>query len=376
MLVIAALIAPSAAEAGSCRPGLKRDTSCGLKVVGALRVSETGGLGRIEVAGKKGAVLQRDEGIVTLLDLKGEQPRALGRYDDDARQSFDGDLAFSDDGDWLFYARQTHQFSKDGLHVLNVSDPSEPTLATYAPAGGAFRVAYHEDDSGGWVFVLDAIAGLVVYRFEPTTGQVVPAHVDALPALKVGGPASAGIYIDRHDPLTGAPLAYVTTGRTGLQIFDITDPSAPQEIGTWNEIGLAEIEVAASKKKRTVYAAPEYWFDRTLPSEVVVLDATEPADIKERRRLRLPGVPEQDPNSEHRLQGMALGRGSLYVAHSSAGLVAFDTRSGRVAAAWRRSGKANQTIGVPGSPYAMDVETSRGRIYVTDAATGVLTALR
>jgi hypothetical protein len=374
-LVLAALLVP-AAEARACRSSLKRDSACGLRAVSALQVSETGGLGRIEVAGKKGAVLQRDEGIVTLLDLKGERPRVLGRYDDDASQSFDGDLAFSDDGNWLFYARQTHQFSKDGLHVLNVSDPNEPTLATYAPAGGAFRVAYYEDDSGGWVFVLDAIAGLLVYRFEPTTGQVVPVHVDALPALKVGGPASAGIYIERRDPMTGAQLAYVTTGQTGLQIFDITDPAAPTELGAWDEVGLAEIEVAASKKKRTIYAAPEYWFDSSLPSEVLVLDATEPSDIKERRRLRLADLPEQDPNSNYRLQGMTLHRGSIYVAHSSAGLVAFDTRSGRVTAAWRRSGKANETIGVLGSPYAMDVETAHGRIYLTDAATGVLTSLR
>jgi hypothetical protein len=370
------LLAPSTAAARRCRPSLERDGSCGLRALASVELSESGGLGRVEIAGKTGAALQRDEGIVTLLDLSAARPKVLGRYDDGAQDSYDGDLAFSDDGRWLFYARQTHEFSKDGLHVLDVSDPKQPSLATYAPAGGAFRVAYHEDDSGGWVFVLDAIAGLLVYRFEPTTGQVVPVYVDALPALKVGGPASAGIHIDGRDPMTGAPLAYVTTGSTGLQIFDISDPAAPVELGAWSDMGLAEIEVVASKTKRTVYAAPEYWFAADLPSEVVVLDATDPSNIKRKAGFALPDVPASDPNDLYRLQGMALQGRDLYVAHSSAGLAVFDVAGGALRGHWRRSEAANETIGVTGAPYAMDVEIARGRIYLTDAATGTLTILR
>ena len=171
-----------------------------------VEVSTEAGLGRVEVAGDLAAVLQRDEGAVALLGLKGGRPKVLGRYDDDIQDSFDGDLAFSEDRRWLFYARQTHRFSKDGIHVLNITDPSAPTLAFYQPQGGTLRLAYFNDGGAEWIFTLDAIHGLVTNRFEPTTGALVPVHASPLPALKVGGPASAGLVVDPEDRLTGAPL--------------------------------------------------------------------------------------------------------------------------------------------------------------------------
>lgn len=379
-VVCAALLAPGAVDAAGtrCRVRLSGGSSlCGLKAVSEREISEAAGLGRIEVAGKIGAVLGRDEGEVTLLDLSDRsKPKPLGSYDDDIPDSFDGDLAFSDDGRWLFYARQTHQFSKDGLHVLDVADPEAPSLAHYSPAGGAFRVAYHEDEAGAWVFLLDAIDGFVVYRFEPTTGVVIPVHVDALPALKVGGPASAGISIDRKDPVAGGPLAYVTTGTTGLQVFDISDPSAPTELGSWAEAGLAEVEVRATKGRRLVYVAPEYWFGKSAPSEVIVLDATDLGDIRVKGRFALPDLPEVDAQDAYRLQGMALAGDRLYVAHSSAGLVAFDLAGGRIVAAARRAAARNEGAAPLVAPYAMDVEVAGGLVYLTDGATGRLTTFQ
>lgn len=383
-MVVVALCVVSPAHPAPARSGCKvtaarGPAACGVKPAGKIEISSEAGLGRIEIAGKIGAVLSRDEGAVTLLDVsKKGKPVALGSYDDDIQDSFDGDLVFSDDGRWLFYARQTHQFSKDGLHILNVSDPESPSLAFYEPAGGAFRVAYYEDDGTGYVYILDAVAGLVVYRFEPTAGLVAPVQIDALPALKVGGPASAGIVIDRKDPLTGAPLMYVATGRTGLQVFDISDPANPLEIGSWPDVGLAEIEVDATKRKRLVYAAPEYWFNKNLPSEVIVLDATSPEAIEETARYSVPGLPETDPLDTLRIQGMTLDGGVLYVAHSSLGLVGFSTGrgGGSIVRALRDPAPRNERAAVAGAPYAMDVEVAGRIVYLTDAATGFLTTAR
>jgi hypothetical protein len=278
-------------------------SSCSFTKLGSLEVSEAGGLGRIEFHGKIGAVLQRDEGTVALLDLKDpSRPERIGEYADGITDSFDGDLVFSDDGNWLLYARQTHQFSKDGIHVLNVSDPANPTLMNYQPTGGAYRIAYEKDAEGAeWVFLLDATHGLVVYRFESTTGQLIPVAIDALPALKIGGPASAGFAIEKN-------FMYVTTGQTGLQIYDISDPTQPTILGEWTDVGLAEIEVHG----KTAYAATEYWFDASLKPEVVVLDVKDPAKIKERERLYFGGT----PMGGERVQGMALsGYGDPLIAH-------------------------------------------------------------
>ena len=347
---------------------------CGFDRLSSLEISEAGGLGRIELHGKVGAVLQRDEGTVALLDLKDpNRPKKVGEYADGIEDSFDGDLAFSDDGNWLFYARQTHQFSKDGIHVLNVSDPTQPTLMNYHPTGGAYRIAYYNDGAAEWIVLLDATHGLVVYRFEPTTGQLVPVFVDALPALKVGGPASAGIYIEDKDPKLKTPLMYVTTGETGLQVYDFADPTSPSIVGTWSDVGLAEVEVRSTGRSRTIYAATEYWFDPTIQPEVVVLDASKLNKIKEARRLSFGGAADE----AGRVQGMALDGGNLLIAHSSLGLVRFlDGGNAGVFGVARPIGARNEGAGVMGAPYAMDIEAARGRSYLTDAATGALTTLR
>jgi hypothetical protein len=362
----------SLAPAAAARP---------LRAVGSITLSQTGGVGQVEVRNRVAAVNQRDDGVVALVDVQNPaRPKVLARFDaaeegghaGTGGTPYDGDLAFSSDGNFLFYARQTSDYSEEGLHVLDVSDPAAPREVFYQPQGGMLRLAYHDDGDAEWVVTLDAIAGLVVSRFERTTGATVPVHVDALPALKVGGPASAGIAIEEDEDRT---LMYVTTGRTGLQVFDFTNPLMPEEIGSWPQIGLADIEVVREGKRRLVYAATEYWFDRTsnnVPPEVVVLDATDVGDIRRVGTLSLgrPAAPET------RVQGIDAAGKLLYVAHSSEGVVVFDRRRGRVVTRHQASGGKNENAGVPGAPYALDAEVYGRLLYTTDGATGRLTILR
>ena len=380
LAVAAMLVAPGPSGAAtSCRrPPLHaverhqqpagHTSQCGVIVHSSAVVSKTAGLGRVEVAGKVAAVLQRDEGIVSLINISDpRRPRVLGRYDDGAEGSLDGDLVFSSDGEWLFYARQTEQFSNDGIHVLDVSDPATPRLATYQPGGGSFRIGYYRAGDVEYVIVLDAIDGLVINRFVRETGALVKVFQDAEPALKVGGPASAGIFIDQRDPITDKPLMYITTGRTGLQIYDLSTPESPTIVGAWDEIGLAEIEVRRSKNSRVVYAAPEYWFIKTLEPEVIVLDAKNLGDIKKTDSWSL-GLPAEDL---WRIQGMDRHRGGLFVAHSHAGLVAF-RRDGKIKRTASRGYLPHEAAGMQAAGYAMDVEVGPRYIVVTDAATGRL----
>ena len=336
-----------------------------MRSISSVRVSESGALGRVEVRKDLAAVLQRDEGIVALVDVADpRRPKVLGRYDDGATQSLDGDLAFSDDGRFIVYARQTVQFSRDGVHVIDISDPTAPSLRSYSPGGGAYRVLTHMDDSGEYVVLLDAVLGLVVYRL--VEGVLVPVAVDALPALKVGGPASAGMEIV-------GDLLYVTTGETGLQIYDFSDPTAPTLLGEWGEEGLAEIEVVKTGKRITAYAATEYWFDPANENEIVVLDVTDAARI--RKAARWSYLPALD--GMNRLEGMAWSGGVLYAAHSESGLLAF--RGGR-AVSYLEAGKTCDRTGEeqgclygPSAPPAFDVEllgksllmsSDDGRLYV------------
>ncbi len=370
-------VVPAEAGKGCPKPTLNHSTpahlkapahtlSCGIQELASIEISKDAGLGRIELHGDLMAVLQRDEGIVTLVDVANpERPKVLGRFDNDAVASLDGDLAFSADGDWLFYARQTDQFSQDGFHVLDVSDPSNPTQAFYQPQGGASRVAYYQDAAGEWVFGLDATLGFTVSRFEATTGVLVPVYVDAMPALKVGGPASAGFEVVPDDRIWGVPTLYVTTGRTGLQIFDISDPTSPAllaaaspETGGW-----AEIEVA----DKNVYAAAEYWFTQGEPL-IEVLN-------RHAESVRTQSISKSIDPLWH-VQGMEATSRFLYVAHSHAGLVIFDTR-GAVVGNYQSFGTRNEMSRAPlATPYTYDVEVQGKILYVSDAATGTLTILR
>lgn len=336
----------------------------------AIEISKIGGLGRLELHGDIAAVLQRDEGIVALVDVSNpSRPRVLGRYDDGASQSLDGDLAFSSDGQWLFYARQTVQFSRDGLHVINVSDPKEPSLGLYQPGGGTLRVAHYDDGTTEWVVVMDAIAGMVVYRFDPLSGALAPVHVSPLPALKVGGPASAGIVIQR-DPLLKKPLLYASTGETGVEIFDFTDPTSPVLLGSWGDVGLAELEVDVKGKKRFIYAATEYWFEKANKPYVYELDATNLENIT-RGRILSAGCKTDD---SHRVQGMALAGSDLYVANSTAGLPVFFGKNFLRFTPVKRA-KQNAESGYLGDFYVFDVEVGGKYVYATDAANGYLTII-
>ena len=344
---------------------------CHDEVVGQVEVTENGGLGQVDIDGKVAAVVQRDEGVVALVDIsRPSRPKVLGRYEDEVTGSLDGDVAFSDNGDWLFYARQTSNFDEDGVHVLNVTNRAAPSLSMYQPAGGAFRIEYYKDDAGEWVILLDAIEGLVIYRFVPDTGTIAKVFQDATPALKVGGPASAGLFVSKKDPMSGSPLLYVTTGQTGLQVYDISNPAAPTIVGEWSDVGLADVDVAATKTKRRVFAATEYWFDSGLSPEVIVLDAKDLDEIK-KRRVRSLGLPADDL---WRVQGIHRTREGLYVAHSHAGVIRF--KGNHITGVGAVPEPHNEGAGYNASPYAMDVFMDpRGYRLVTDASSGTLTIL-
>lgn len=363
--------------------------SCGMTRLGAVEVSTTAGLGQIEIRDGLAAVVQRDDGTVALVDVTDPAaPRVVGRYNPntgrpDIDRPYDGDVVFSSDGRYLFYARQTHQWSTEGLHVVDISDPANPKMSAYAPAGGTLRVAYHRTADTEYVMILDAITGLQIFRFQRSAAAavLVPVHIDALPLLKVGGPASAGFHIDPRDPQLKIPLLYVTTGKTGLDVFDFTAPESPRKLGSWPTAGLADIAVRATETERTVYAATEYWFTRQSSPRIVELDATNLGAITERGRFS-PGetpVHAQNGSKLWQVQGLALAGDLLHVAHSHAGLAVVDTCCGGAAlrASTTDLGDAN-TGGEFGAsaPYAMDVEVGGDVAFVTDAATGTLSTFQ
>ncbi|HVM12498.1 MAG TPA: hypothetical protein VM638_08495, partial [Actinomycetota bacterium] len=189
-------------------------------------------------------------------------------------------------------------------------------------------------------------------------------------------PASAGLFIDPRDPALGVPLLYATTGRTGLDVFDLSRPHEPVRLGSWSGAGLADVEVVASPAGRTVYAATEYWFGSTTAPRIVELDAGDLGAIVQRRRFS-PGDPPYPGGIPWRVQGLEAAGDYLYVAHSHAGLGILHTccftDPPRGSTTDLGEGNTGGELGSL-SPYAMDVELLGETILVSDASTGVLSA--
>lgn len=103
---------------------------------------------------------------------------------------------------------------------------------------------------------------------------------------------------------------------------------------------------------------------------MIVLDATDLGAMEEIDRFSV-DAPAEDT---WRVQGMELVGDRLYVAHSQAGLVAFHHTSGKVLERSRLSGKPNTGHPFVGATtMAFDVDHRAGRLFVTDAVTGMLT---
>lgn len=128
-----------------------------------------------------------------------------------------------------------------------------------------------------------------------------------------------------------------------------------------------------SGKKRTIYGASEYWFDKTQEPVVIELNASELSKIKGFRTFRTGA----EPDDRFRVQGMALSGTTVVAAHSELGVVAFTPRVGHGLQLATFDDKRNRAAGVFGDGnYSFDIELRKGLAYVTDAATGTLTIIR
>ncbi len=209
-------------------------------------------------------------------------------------------VAIADDGGTYAYVAM----SELGLRVIDVSNPSAPTLLqTLETPGRAYDVAA----AGTTVYVADGQSGL----------QVVDVANPRLPTLvaNVETPGDA-----RGLTLAGSSL-YLADGEAGLQVLDIANPTLPRIVGSVDTPGIAN-DVAALGSYVFVASGgfnPVPPVPGDGPAEgFVVADVTNPAS------------PEVLPASEamenvHAL-GFALSGSRLYVA-GWLGLTIFDVSS-------------------------------------------------
>lgn len=175
----------------------------------------------------------------------------VGEYRNEEASGGDRNVAFSDDGQYVFMANEAGGQSaatSAGVRVIDVSDSSEPTDALFyniAPSGVHTVTAFTVDgvqyvaalNFGVHILRLteDALGNLrmvTVGRFATATPQQIAAHPEPGPT-----PFQRDVYGHdtwvTEDPLTGQTLLYFAYSYEGVRVLDVSTPSAPQVVASW-----------------------------------------------------------------------------------------------------------------------------------------------
>lgn len=217
---------------------------------------------------------------------------------------------------------------KNGLQVIDVTDPAQPTAtANFDSAGRAYSVAL----SGDYAYLADYDAGLQVFNISDPFNPVPVAE------LAIGGLA-------RSVAISGN-RAYVSGSAAGLKIFDISDPSRPLLEGEYDTNGIVRDVVV-----RNGYA---YVADGGRGLRIInVSDPTQPVTT---------GL----YNTSGRAYGLALSGDYAYVADNEAGLQVIDVSD-------RTQPRLITSYGTTGDAKGIAVSGNYAYVaYVSEAGGGV-----
>jgi hypothetical protein len=303
-------------------------------------------------------------GHVAILNVsKQDAPEEEGEITDVPRAL---DVKVSDDGNYAFVG-DDQQGSTDetggtgpftgGIYVFDVSDPSSPERVAYEPVGpsrGPHMVYYQQTADGQELVFAAAGDSVVIHAFDRESGEL-----EELSRYQPGqlsqdrDPNRAGALYNTqawlHDMFVmeeddGSLMMYVAAWDAGLHVVDVTDPSSPERLGSWNDfaddeagnlhtvatdwigdrrITVGAVEVGFAVVGGTLYATGDeksvtYVWDTTDPEAPELLGKwTNPVDPTSGRDY----APGEEISSTHNLQ---LEDGRIYQAHYDLGVWVLD----------------------------------------------------
>lgn len=274
-----------------------------------------------------------------------------------------------------------------GLHVVDVTDPNAPRLASAWPwpvrvvnvatadlAGGTFVFASVVAEQLGVagqnhvaVLSLDdagRLAPVATWRPDAPEGKLVLLH---------------DLAVEAH-PVTGQALLYAAGWDAGAFLVDVTDPAAPREAGRWRPEGFPDAGLQVHTVKphpglvqgRHVAVASVETFGGEASGEHYLLDVTDPAAPALLARWSLPGGLVNDAPLLWSPHEFTLAEGKAFTSHFHGGAWVLDVANLTLAplAAWAQA----QPEG-PATRWSVDAETAawrEGRLYVVDMGAGLV----
>jgi hypothetical protein len=149
-------------------------------------------------------------------------------------------------GDYAFVA-----ISYDGLAVIDISDPTSPSLAGSAGTPGSGQ-CYAVSVSGDYAYLAGYSEGLVAFDISDPTS---PSHAGTYDT-----PGSA------YFVTVSGNYAFVADQNSGLQVIDISDPTSPTLAGSYDTPGEA----------RGVYVSGDHAYVADRTSGLQVIDISDP----------------------------------------------------------------------------------------------------
>lgn len=283
-------------------------------------------------------------------------------------------------------ARPTLLHAARGLHVVNVSDPTRPTLAGVYPAPVRLinAAAWQADDA---TFVAASVVQDRGTGPAPAPGAL--ANEVHLLRLDEGRPERVGVWrvpgsgderfahdiaVERH-PLTGDVLLYVGAWNAGAWVVDVSDPTDPRAVGSFlpeepaPQVHTVKPHPGLVGGRHLALAAPET-FGGEPSGRYHLLDTSDPARP---RSIASWELPDARVNAEPLLWSpheFSLAEGLAATSNFHGGVVLLDLRDGlRPVAAWAAPPETPE-----GVRWSVDVETAvwrEGLVYAVDMGRGI-----
>lgn len=219
-----------------------------------------------------------------------------------------------------------------GMHVVNVSNPANPTLAVFC--GDPFPNGAYRDI---------AVAGDIAYLADETSLQLVsvadplhPTHLSRIVLMEDEGQEAVGVTIS-------GTVAYVASSFAGLKTVDVTNPLSPTLLGqSTTEWSFSQDTVVV---ENVAYVA-EYNILRTV-------DVSDPAHPVDLGLVFTPGQAYE----------LAVAGNTAYVADSGQGLTTVDVSN---------PDDPVLTGGFDTGGYTRGVAVAGGYVYLADGPAGLV----
>lgn len=230
---------------------------------------------------------------------RSENVELLGYHDLDGVPGFKLQLQVTEDGRWLLYLSR---FWQPGTTILDVTDPTAPETFGEVPAPEDPNVA-------SWQ--IQVADGLLIQNLEhrPVAwgGDPAAATDEGLRIWDVRDPSTPamlgryrwGASGTHRNLYTGGRYVHVTAAVPGVEgnvyvILDIHDPADPVEVGRFVLPEQTATAAAAPRQRVSLHGPPYPVGDLTyLPygaAGVVIVDTSDPTDIREVGRLDIGGA--------------------------------------------------------------------------------------